>query len=143
MAKLRSSRDMGTPKSGPEQLEQAARSEGLPVRSLKQHDEPQHPGHAARAGTPVIELNDKPDAPEVNIRTIKIYKDGGLWSIYDRTNKEYIFHRERDSGKGYTITMLNGLCLAVQDINGKYIYEKPQKTTKKCFEIAEAKSDDH
>ncbi|KAI1310609.1 hypothetical protein F5Y03DRAFT_392056 [Xylaria venustula] len=62
------------------------------------------------------------------INTMKVYMDGKLYSIFDRSTKSYIYKADRDAEKGWRIVLGDdGLCILIEDEIGQPIYVRPKE----------------
>ncbi|KAI0968260.1 hypothetical protein F4678DRAFT_464763 [Xylaria arbuscula] len=74
--------------------------------------------------------NHSPDASS-DIKKMKVYLDGKLYSIYDRTTKSYIYKADRDAAKGWRIVCdNNGRCVLIEDKDGYPVYVRPKESAR-------------
>ncbi|KAI1275541.1 hypothetical protein F5Y07DRAFT_172079 [Xylaria sp. FL0933] len=57
---------------------------------------------------------------------MKVYMNGELYSMYDRSIREYTYHSVRDAGKGFKIEYVGWKCSLVTDPNDMIVYISPR-----------------
>ncbi|KAI1354673.1 hypothetical protein F5Y01DRAFT_311482 [Xylaria sp. FL0043] len=57
---------------------------------------------------------------------MKIYMNGELYSIYDRSIRDYTYHAVRDAGKGFKIEYVGRRCSLITDPNDMIVYISPR-----------------
>ncbi|KAI0434219.1 hypothetical protein F5Y09DRAFT_357534 [Xylaria sp. FL1042] len=57
---------------------------------------------------------------------MKVYMNQKLYSIFDHSTKEYIYHAERDADKGYLISYSGKRCTMITDSEGMIVFISPK-----------------